>query len=510
MITMTKNKKYLKAVLPTILISALAACSSDNPMPAPDPASSNALMWSDCDDASEQFQCSSLKVPMDYSQTDGEQIDIALIRSQATGPNRLGSLFVNFGGASGSGVRDVQDFIKDVPVPDSILAAYDIVGFDPRGAGGSTPVDCSDVGDSSFNLYPADTTAVAQQHADFVEFSTACAAKYGPYLQHLGSINIVRDMEQIRIAMGDEKVNFLAYSFASRVAALYLQEYPESSGRLVLDGAVSPDSALRIILSDPLPGMQAALQSIVEECRTVDPDCDPDALMATLAARLTELASNDTEDSLNELDLVLETLFELIEDPENGKRAFSGVVDYINNTAATDPENPNNDENPASGENPGGDQEPDGGEPDEPIDEEIGDDGITVETALYCADDPLRPDVDLIVAAFEEFNQRSDIFGESSASEFARCAGWPEAIAPLDPIVTNTAPVSIVIGGVNDAVAPIVLSEELAAAIGGHYIRSDHSGHISVFLNKSDCVDDAVETFLLTGETPAFGECSVN
>ena len=133
-------------------------------------------------------------------------------------------------------------------LPESILDAYDIVGFNPRGTTDSSPVDCSDVADINLNFYPTDANGLSDIHADYVQFAEDCDAKYGEYLQQIGSMNTAQDLEQIRIALGDEKINFLAYSFASRVAALYMQQFPESSGRMVLDGSVSPDSSQRIVL----------------------------------------------------------------------------------------------------------------------------------------------------------------------------------------------------------------------------------------------------------------------
>ena len=485
-----------RAILPALLITTLAACSSNNSTsPSPD---ANSLAWASCTEVAAMFECASLSVPMDYDQPEGEHIEIALLRSPATGTDRLGSLFVNAGGASGPGVEDVQNIISDRRLPHSILAAYDIVGFDPRGVGGSTPVDCSDVADADFNYYPSNADQIAQVHADYAEFSTACVAKYGDYLQLLGSLNIVRDLEEIRIAMGEDKVNFLAYSFSSRVAALYLQEFPETSGRMVLDASVSPDSSLRIVLSDPLPLMQAALASALAECRTTDLSCDPDALATELATRLNTLAASDSEANRDELDFILEFLFIAVEDSEFGRFLSPAIVEYINTLDTSSLQ--------AIADNFFGSDESE--QDDADGDHFAGDDGAAVDNGLYCADDSFRPDVEDLLSASNEFNQRSDIFAETSVSELSRCAGWPEALEPLAPIVTSTAPVSIVIGGTNDAVAPIELSEEMARAIGGVFLRSDHTGHISVFEEKSDCVDNVVEAFLLDGTIPAVQECS--
>jgi len=228
------------------------------------------------------------------------------------------------------------------------------------------------------------------------------------------------------------------------------------------------------------------------ECQNTDTTCEPEALIDALAQRLSQLAVEDTESSQFELDFMLNVLFASIEFPELGRFISDDLIDYINTSDISNLEEllGFEDENSSENENM------------------EGDDGITADIATLCADDAFRPSVDNLVSTPDEFNQQSNVFAEVSISEYASCAGWPDALLPLAPITTNTAPVSIVIGGENDAIAPIRLSEEMAAAIGGVFISSDHEGHISVFLDKSDCVDSIVETFLLEGTTPSETQCS--
>ena len=488
------------------LCALLLACSSNDSNPsdndgaediAPVSTEINDLVWASCGVSAASFECSSLSVPMDYGQPDEAQIDISLIRSRATGPNRLGSLFVNLGGASGPGVEDAQVVVAEGLLPASIREVYDIVGFDPRGAGGSTPVDCSDVADHDFKKYPVDAAQVQQIHEDYSMFSMACSAKYGDYLQQLGSMNIVRDLDRIRIALGDDKVNFLAYSFATRVAALYLQEFPESSGRMILDGGVGPESSLLSIVSEPLALKEASLVSFFEKCRLTMPDCDPAALLTALRDRLGTLAASSAEVDQAEFEILFELLGEFVEFTEEAELFLPAIIEYLDTLDGSILQEIFTTIN-------GPDEDP------EVTDEEIneGDDGETVSTALLCADDADRPSVESLLSTLDMFNPISDIFAEDSIAELARCAGWPQALSPLAPIVTNTAPMSIVIGGSNDAVAPIVLSEDLAIAIGAAFLRSDHPGHVSVFLGKSDCVDTVAEAYLLDGTLPAIQECN--
>jgi len=99
---------------------------------------------------------------MNYSEPNGEQIDIALSRVQASGADRRGSLLFNFGGFGGGGIGALQDRVLDDFMPDSILDSYDLVGFDPRGVESSTIVDCTEQGAGEENIYPANADATSR------------------------------------------------------------------------------------------------------------------------------------------------------------------------------------------------------------------------------------------------------------------------------------------------------------------------------------------------------------
>ncbi len=470
-------------------IALLAACSSDDRTPV------SKLDWTACSDSVEDsaLECANLAVPMDYSQPSDVMIDIALVRVPATGADKLGSLLFNPGGPGGSGVDLIKEFAQgNDAIPSSILAAYDIVGFDPRGIGDSTQVDCTDEGVGDVAQYPVTPEDLAQLIEDAMQSAAACSLKYGDYLQHLGSLNVVRDMDEIRVALGDEKLNFVGYSYGTRLAALYLQEFPQNSGRFILDASVRPVSTVRALLEDQMPKLEENLLVVLSECVNTDPNCDANDLLDKLAARVDTLATDPS--AAAEFELVFEFVSIAVDELELGLLAAPALLDYIDTFdigALTLFVQGLVDLGIINGESEGDTDE----------------DNETTEIAVICADDATRPDIASLTAVLDDFNSTSDLFAEAQVSTLGRCAGWPEALEPLAPIVTNTAPMSLVIGGSNDALTPIQWSEEMASQIGGAYITSNHPGHTVVFNGLSQCIDDIAEDFLINGNSPTTTQC---
>ena len=199
------------------------------------------LTWSSC----QGFQCARLTVPLDYAKPDGATVSIAVLKAGAKG-HRRGSLVVNPGGPGGSGVQyaAAADFIVSKQVRDS----YDIVGFDPRGVGSSQPVTCLD--DRELDAFlgedPTPDTKAEEQSfaANAKDFAAKCAAKGGPLLAHVSTIEAAKDMDILRAALLSPKLDYLGKSYGTFLGATYADLFPAKVGRFVLDGVVAPDLSL--------------------------------------------------------------------------------------------------------------------------------------------------------------------------------------------------------------------------------------------------------------------------
>lgn len=268
-----------------------------------------ALDWADC---SNGFQCARAKVPLDYDRPSGTAISVALIRLPATDSSkRIGSLFVNPGGPGGSGV----DFVRAVGalIPTELRSVYDIVGFDPRGIGQSTPLRCFDTPEEDLAVLPPFPFPITADEIQLQEkadrgLSDACAAKGGAILDHMSTANVARDLDLMRQAVGDKELNYLGYSYGTYLGQTYANMFPKKVGAFVIDGVLDPiawstgrgNSAATTPFSTRLrsdDGAEKTLQQFFRLCDQAGPNCAfsggakarYDALAARLLAAPVEL-----------------------------------------------------------------------------------------------------------------------------------------------------------------------------------------------------------------------------
>ena len=232
--------------------------------------------WKAC---GKRLQCAVLQVPVDYAQPDGAKVGIAVARSPATDPSRrLGSLVVNFGGPGDAGASTLPDFVSSVPA--AVRARYDLVSFDPRGTGHSRPINCVDdkTADVLNAVDPtpnsdADLRAFYDGSHDPVDLIAQCVAHNGSWLAQVGTRNVARDLDRLRIALGDDKLTFLGYSYGTVIGAVYAQMFPDRVGRFVLDSPVDLSSTAVDELHADSAGFEHALDAFLADCAS-RPKCD--------------------------------------------------------------------------------------------------------------------------------------------------------------------------------------------------------------------------------------------
>ncbi|MBL1099320.1 alpha/beta hydrolase [Streptomyces coffeae] len=185
------------------------------------------------------FQCATIKVPLDYSRPDGKKVSLAISRMKtSTAAERRGVLLLNPGGPGGSGID--MPFTSSGELPASVKKKYDLVGFDPRGVGQSSPVTCglTATEENWQRPYRADKLAKDVKWARTV--AKKCDTKQGDRLSHITTRNTARDMDVIRAVLGEKKISYLGYSYGTYLGAVYTQLFPQHADRFVLDSAVDP------------------------------------------------------------------------------------------------------------------------------------------------------------------------------------------------------------------------------------------------------------------------------
>ncbi|MGE3660382.1 MAG: alpha/beta hydrolase [Pseudonocardia sp.] len=254
------------------------------------------LTWGPCDafatapadaevygDAS--LECARLEVPLDYAAPDGRTAQVAVLR-HATDQRKIGSLVVNPGGPGGSGTQlaaYLAGTFGDGP--------FDLVGFDPRGIGASTPkLDC--LTDAAALEYRADLdvdpspAGVAAAEAETRDYIAACAQRSGglDVLANSGTRDVARDLDVLRAALGDRKLTYLGYSYGTFIGSTYAEMFPGNVRALVLDGAVDPAQPSDAETVAQLAGFQAAFEVYAADCaKAADCPLGTDPAAATAA-----------------------------------------------------------------------------------------------------------------------------------------------------------------------------------------------------------------------------------
>lgn len=226
------------------------------------------LVWRDCGNG---MQCATATAPLDWDAPgQGKPVPLALTRRPASG-TKVGTLFMNPGGPGVAAVAFLKQNVNtffDKPLRDS----FDIVAWDPRGVGESKPVDCYGTAGLDRFLFadpdlPEGSAALRREVvAAGKAFGRACEKQTGALLAHVDTISTVRDLDMLRAAVGERKLDYFGFSYGTSIGAEYADRYPTRVGRMVLDGAVDPSlSSFEKNLANT-KAFGAALQTYLANC----------------------------------------------------------------------------------------------------------------------------------------------------------------------------------------------------------------------------------------------------
>lgn len=457
-------------------------------VPMPD---ADKIDWGRCPEGS-NFDCGTLSVPIDYADPDGPKVDISLLRKKATGDDRIGSLVVNPGGPGGSGISFARYAAS--AFPKDVRERYDIVGFDPRGVGRSSPVKClSDAGMDAYTQIDQtpDTTDEENAAVDGAAgFGKSCQENTDQLLGHVSTAEAARDMDQIREALGDDRLHYLGASYGTFLGATYAELFPDKVGRFVLDGAIDPSQNAATANRVQGGGFETALVAYVDDC-VAGGSCflgtDREAALARIRGLLASLDANpipgDAKRQVNEpiaTTGILSPLYSRDQWPELTRAlqsAFRG----------------------------------DGGPLLDLSDMyyERGADGryanlMYANAAVNCLDSPPAATTpDQVKAQVAEFEATSPTFGRALAWAGLTCGTWPLSATgrPHEIKAAGAAPI-LVVGTTRDPATPYAWSQALASQLeSGHLLTYDGDGH-TAYLRGSTCIDSAVDSYLLTGSPP--------
>ncbi|MGN9789221.1 alpha/beta hydrolase [Nonomuraea sp. ZG12] len=211
------------------------------------PAQAAATSWSPCPaghGVDARQECATLQVPMDYQESGGPTISLAVSRIKTAKPAlRRGVLLIIPGGPGSPGLNRPSVQVKRLP--QDVLDRYDIIGFDPRGVAQSSPVSCElatrDLSLTKLKPYPDADGGIAENVAWSRRIAEACARNGGPLIRHISTRNEARDIDRIRQALGEKKISYWGVSYGTYAGAVYATMFPERTDRVVLDSNDDPD-----------------------------------------------------------------------------------------------------------------------------------------------------------------------------------------------------------------------------------------------------------------------------
>ena len=252
--------------------STSTSTSTQAPVSSPPPTTlagydAQRLDWQPCDSG---FQCARLLVPFDYARPNGPWFTLPVIKLPAADPaQRIGALVINPGGPGVSGVAYALGARQEFPA--QILDRFDIVGFDPRGVGGSQPaLNCLTGPQLDTFLAtddePSDPAQLARLIAASKQFAAQCERHSAALLPYVGTPNAARDMDVLRSALGESQLTYLGKSYGTYLGAWYAQLFPHRVRALVLDGAVDPDASALAATVAQAQGFQGAFASFAAWC----------------------------------------------------------------------------------------------------------------------------------------------------------------------------------------------------------------------------------------------------
>ncbi|NUP02651.1 MAG: alpha/beta fold hydrolase, partial [Nonomuraea sp.] len=270
----------MRRVLAAALLVA-TGCASAPAEPATDgpAAGTDTITWGPCTDIKRpdgepparqdsSVRCGKLAVPLDYARPDGDKIELALIKLPATDPKkRLGSMVFNFGGPGASGVDTLDQAAKALT---ALRGHYDLVSFDPRGVERSAGVRCGDGAEmdkfTALDTLPSNEQTHRESQDANKEFAELCQKNSGKILPYVGTVNAARDMDRIRAAVGDPKLNYVGMSYGTQLGAVYATEFPKNVGRMLLDAPLDPTVTFEQRTLAQTRGFQKAYESFLRSC----------------------------------------------------------------------------------------------------------------------------------------------------------------------------------------------------------------------------------------------------
>jgi pimeloyl-ACP methyl ester carboxylesterase len=484
------------AVSATAARSGPAATQVDAPIPG--------IAWRACSDG---LQCATVHVPLDYDDPAGPKTELAIAKRPAQDlGQRVGTLFVNPGGPGDSAAASVPWFAQNLPR--EVVRRFDVVGIDPRGVGGSTPLRCrtDDAVQPPQEPFPSTMRQVGQQLRYDSQVRRACAEGGNRIIHHMSTADTARDMDLIRQALGESRLSYYGISYGTYLGATYAAMFPGRIRTMAVDGVIDPiayatghrpGEARHTPVTtrwNSAAGAYEALTAAFAECDKAGPERCP---IAGRSAATWQRVIERLQRGPVRLDGEPFTYQDMVGRAEAGLRGdqeYLPLMRFIGETheaifgGATGAARPA----PSSGRpaRPNAQREP----------------LQPATAAIVCADSRNPANPRAWIGAGARSDHRSPWFGRMWTWRSSLCAGWPGSSADAfqGPFQTRTSAPVLVIGTTHDPATPIIGARTLNGLLkDSRLLTVDGWGHGA--LGESSCLGTHVRNYLISGTPPQTG-----
>lgn len=451
------------------------------------------LSWKPC---AGKFECAVLFVPLVYDGMSAQAIKLAISRHKATG-TRLGALLLNPGGPGSSAIDFLEDFV-DLGAP-QLVEHFDLVAVDPRGVGFSTPIDCHS---TLQKLVAADPTPDDEAEWKALDdasatFAAECATKHKDLLPHLGTLNVARDLDRVRDALGEDKLEYLGFSYGTAIGARYADLFPERVGKLVLDGAVDLRLPAIDFVIEQAKGFETALANYFAWCKLATKNCAwagasaPEQAFLSLKVQVesTPIVAPGADRPVGPGEFLVGVMASLYYGTQGWEVLSSALEQAVSGDGTTIINLV-----------------------DQYHQRQIDGSYTNIEEvfiAVSCVDQA-SPTVEQVRAAQARAVAEAPNFGLASLTDLLVCAHWPVHGQDQPPPKGKGAPPLLVIGTTGDPATPYAWAQRMAADLeSAKLLTYQGEGHTG-FGKGNACIDNAVVDYLLDGKVPDTGCGAVN
>ncbi|MEV6284793.1 alpha/beta hydrolase [Kribbella sp. NPDC051770] len=471
-------KKAVAIVVTVASLTALVAGLSG-------PATATTLKWGECPEGvPRQVACSKLQVPLDYAKPAGQQITLTLSAIGSLSAKHF--MLVNPGGPGASGLGTEQ--MVSANLPEAVAEQYAVFSFDPRGVGLSSPVDCGDLSDltphPALPYRPANAAQEQKRISLAQQVAARCGDKAKNLLPYITTENAARDMDRIRIALGREKIDYLGYSYGTKLGATYATLFPQHTGRMILDSVVDPMVSTYRTAYEQNPALQKRAQALFTWTAVRDSKYHLGKTRLAVAnafdevhRKLSAKPAGGRAGSAELDDLLASSMY--IDDSWDG--IMQAVADYRSGNpesllAATD---------------------------------QLASQSVDVGQLAYnCMDRGWPRNWRQWHNDTAASNASAPLFAWLNTWYGAPCAFWPVGPAREIRIGSVEVPPILLLQGKTDAATPAIGALRMRQALNGSRLLVDGGGnHASYLFQKNPCIDKRAEQYLLTGELPPDGMC---